>query len=89
MGTEDEVQDGATDKVVEPADAPALRIITPDTTPEEVAAIVAVLSAMGGGAPAPEPPRSLWAAQSRATRVSPGATLAAGRGAWRASGLPR
>jgi hypothetical protein len=67
--------------------APLLRIITPSTTPEEVAAIVAVFSAMGGGEPAPEPPRSEWASPSRLVR--PGLGLQHGRGAWRASGLPR
>lgn len=74
-------------EAAEPAQ-PLLRIVTPDTTPEEVAAIVAVLSALGGGAPAPEPPRSEWASPARQARTTPGRTLAAGRGAWRASGLP-
>lgn len=68
---------------------PLLRIVTPDTTPEEVAAIVAVLSALGGGEPAPEPPRSEWANPARGVRSAPGRALAHGRGAWRASGLPR
>lgn len=72
----------------EPAQ-PLLRIVTPDTTPEEVAAIVAVLSALGGGAPASEPPRSEWANPARQVRFTPGRALAHGRGAWRASGLPR
>jgi hypothetical protein len=69
--------------------APVLRIITPDTTPEEVAAIVAVFSALGGGAPEPEAPRSTWASPARAARSTPGRALHAGKGAWRASGLPR
>ena len=68
--------------------APLLRIVTPTTTPEEVAAIVAVLSALGGGAPAPEPPRSEWASPARAARSYPGRMPHSGRGAWRASGLP-
>ncbi len=78
-------------EAVEPAEPvqPLLRVVTPDTTPEEVAAIVAVLSALGGGAPAPEPPRSEWASPARGVRTTPGRTLAHGRGAWRASGLPR
>lgn len=83
MGAEDK-----TEATPEPQ-APALRIITPDTTPEEVAAIVAVFSALGGGEPAPEPARSLWASPERTMRTAPGRSLAAGRGAWRASGLPR
>ena len=70
-------------------EAPLLRIVTPDTTPEEVAAIVAVFSALGGGEPAPEPPRSEWASPARGMRYSPGRGLPHGRGAWRASALPR
>ena len=70
-------------------EAPLLKVITPDTTPEEVAAIVAVLSSVGGGAPAPEPPRSEWANPARAARMTPGRPFPHGKGAWRASGLPR
>jgi hypothetical protein len=66
-------------------EAPALRIVTPDTTPEEVAAIVAVLASLGGGTPAPKPRRSEWANPARALRRP----LPHGPGAWRASGLPR
>ncbi len=69
--------------------APLLRVITPSTTPEEVAAIVAVLSALGGGAPAPEPPRSEWANPARHHRTPAQRGLPHGRGAWRASALPR
>lgn len=83
-----EPQETAATAAAEPAQ-PLLRIVTPETTPEEVAAIVAVLSALGGGAPAPEPPRSEWASPARQVRSTPGRTLAHGRGAWRASGLPR
>jgi hypothetical protein len=46
---------------------------------------VAVFAALGGGAPAPKPPRSTWAAPARAI----GQPLGHGAGAWRASGLPR
>ena len=64
---------------------PALRIVNQDATPEEVAAIVAVFSALGSTAK-PEPKsRSLWAARQRRTR----APLRPGPGAWRASALPR
>lgn len=64
---------------------PVLRILTPDTTSEEVAAIVAVLAALGSGdAPAtrrtPE-----WNRPARLTRT----THRHGPGAWRASCLPR
>jgi hypothetical protein len=67
---------------------PVLRIVSPDATPEEVAAIVAVLASLGG-APAPERARSEWANPERGVRISPGRALPHGRGAWRASGLPR
>lgn len=63
---------------------PLLRVVNPDATPEEVAAVVAVLSALGGGAPAPTSPRSQWASPHRQVRR----TLPHGAGAWRASGLP-
>lgn len=71
-----------------PVEAPAqpmLRVITPDATPEEVAAVVAVFAAMGGEAPAPEKPRSEWASPARRMRT----TVPHGRGAWRASALGR
>ena len=74
------------DPVVEPVEAPApappmLRVITPDATPEQVAAVVAVFAAMGGGAPAPEKPRSEWASPARRMR-GPHVHY---RGAWQAS----
>jgi hypothetical protein len=65
--------------------APALRVITPDATPEEVAALLTVLSALGAPAEEPAAPRSEWASPSR--RVAQ--TLPHGPGGWRASGLPR
>jgi hypothetical protein len=65
--------------------APLLKIVTPSTTPEEVAAIVAVFSALGGGdAPAPKR-RPEWNAPHRMARPP----VAAGPGGWRASALPR
>jgi hypothetical protein len=64
---------------------PVLRIVNPDASDEEVAAIVAVLASLGGGAAAPEKPRSQWASPARRTRTA----LPHGPGAWRASGLPR
>ena len=69
--------------------APLLRILTPGTTAEEVAAIVAVLSALGGGAPAPEPSRSEWTNPARRLRSTASTHPIPGRGAWRASALPR
>jgi hypothetical protein len=66
---------------------PALRIVKGDPTPEEIAALVAVLARMGSGAAAPAPPprRSEWASHHR--RMRP--VLNPGPGAWRASALPR
>ena len=62
-----------------------LKLVSGKATPEELAAVVAVLVA-SSGAPAaeaaPEPP-SLW---SRPQLREP---LHAGPGAWRASALPR
>lgn len=63
---------------------PALRVITPGTTPEEVAAIVAVFAALGSGAPAPEQPVRHWSSAARRLGVR-----RPGRDAWRASALPR
>ena len=67
------------------ASAPLLRVVNPDATPEEIAAIVAVFSALGGAAPAPKKPVPAWAANARKMRAS----YPHGRGGWRASGLPR
>lgn len=65
---------------------PPLRLVRGDATPEEIAALVAVLSAASAaGDPAPPHPRSQWASRARAVRQP----LAPGRGAWRASAFPR
>jgi len=70
----------------EPAETrPRLEIVNADATPEEIAAIVAVLSSLGTAEQPKPKPRSLWAARQRRTR----AALRPGPGAWRASGLPR
>ncbi|QCX28252.1 acyl-CoA carboxylase subunit epsilon [Nocardioides jishulii] len=72
--------------VAEAPAAPVLRVVNPDATPEEIAALVAVFSAMGGGqAPAPKRPRSQWSAPERGARR----TLPHGLGGWRSSGMPR
>lgn len=68
-----------------PGARPLLRVVNADATPEEVAAIVAVLASLGGPAAATERPRSEWSARHRAMRR----TLPHGPGGWRASGLPR
>ena len=68
------------------ADQPLLRVVNPDATPEEIAALVAVFTALGGGTTPPPPtPRSQWALPARRMRHLPGH----GAGAWKASGLPR
>ncbi len=65
--------------------APVLRVVNPDATPEEIAAIVAVFSALQS-APAPvRKPVPVWAAHDRKARPP----MTHGRGGWRASALPR
>ncbi|WP_051217989.1 acyl-CoA carboxylase subunit epsilon [Nocardioides insulae] len=66
------------------ASTPVLRVVNPDATPEEVAALVAVFSALGPAAPEAPKRRSLWASPGHRVRVP----LHPGPGAWRASGLP-
>ena len=64
-----------------------LQVIHGDPTPEELAALVAVLTARAGAAagPArPKPRRSAWSAPSRRLRRP----LPHGPGAWRSSALP-
>jgi hypothetical protein len=66
-------------------EAPLLRVVSPHATPEEVAALVAVLASLGGGS-APAPRRTPeWQASHRRLREP----HRPGPGAWRASGLPR
>ena len=63
---------------------PLLKVIDHNATPEEVAAIVAVFSALGSaGEPPKKKERSLWATPKMRTLPAPGP------GAWRASALPR
>jgi len=65
---------------------PVLRVISGDPTPEELAIILAVVSARGGAVKPSAPKRlSLWASKGRQTRPS----LGAGFGSWRASSMPR
>ncbi|MGZ4429994.1 MAG: acyl-CoA carboxylase subunit epsilon [Nocardioidaceae bacterium] len=73
-----------------PADEPTrplLRVVRGDATPEEVAALVAVVSgiAAASGGSAPARPRSEWAAPHRKVR----AALLSGPAGWRSSALPR
>jgi len=62
-----------------------LKILTSNTTPEEIAAVVAVFSALGGGEPAPPRRTPAWQAKQRQVR----AAVPHGPGGWRRSGLPR
>ena len=68
-----------------PEEQPLLRIVTPDTTPEEVAAIVAVFSAMSSAEDAPPRRRSEWNSPYRQVRPF----YSHGPGGWRSSGLPK
>jgi hypothetical protein len=69
-----------------PASEPALRVVHGDATPEEIAALVAVLLARPGdaGVPPAAPARSAWADRSRQLRRP----LHPGPGAWRRSAWP-
>ena len=64
---------------------PLLRVVRGAPTREELAAVVAVLTARGSSPVAARPPapgRSLWARPALRTPLVPAP------GAWRASGLP-
>ena len=68
--------------------APVLRIVRGNPSPEQIAALVAVLAARapsGGAAGGRGVMRNAWSARSRLLR----APLPRGPGGWRASGLPR
>jgi acyl-CoA carboxylase epsilon subunit len=67
------------------AEPPTIRIESGNPTPEEIAALVTVLTALsGGGEPATRSHRSAWSDPSWQL-IGP----ASHRGGWRASGLPR
>ena len=68
----------------EPEKQPLLRVVSPNATPEEIAALVAVLASLGGEE-APPPRRPEWNNPARLVRT----TLPHGPGAWRSSALPR
>jgi hypothetical protein len=69
-----------------PASEPALRVVRGDATPEEIAALVAVLlSRPRAGEEPPVHARSAWADRSSQLRRP----LRPGPGAWRRSALPR
>ena len=65
---------------------PALFSVKGDASPEEVAALFAVLQGVAAtAAPPAARPRSAWSAPQRRVRTP----LASGPGAWRVSALPR
>ena len=70
--------------VIDPS--PVLRVIRGDATPEEIAAVVAVLLSRPDADPGPPPRRapSAWADRSRLLRRP----LHPGPDAWRRSALP-
>ena len=64
---------------------PLLRVVNPDATPEEIAALVAVFSALGS-APADKQRKVLeWNSPYRQVRPH----YSHGPGGWRSSGLPK
>lgn len=68
------------------AGAPAQRVeILGDASPEQVAALMAVISGLGGEEEAPAAPPSRWVDRSRLVRTQ----VHPGPGGWRASALPR
>jgi hypothetical protein len=77
---------GATDPEQDSREAsrPILRVVKGDATPEEVAALVAIIASLGGGAAPPSRSTPEWSAHHRKARVS----LPHGPGGWRSSGLP-
>jgi hypothetical protein len=65
--------------------APLLRVVKGEPTPEELAALVAVIAARsGGGDDVAAGPRSAWTDRARYVRRP----LTPGPGAWKASALP-
>jgi len=76
---------GTRDSASEASSKPFLSVIRGDATPEEVAAIVAVLASLPGPATPPGRARPEWNAPHRLVRRP----LAHGAGGWRSSGLPR
>ena len=68
-------------------DQPVLRVVRGNPTPEEVAALVAVLAAVGGSGVAEETrPARGWSSPAARLRSPAYGTRAGG---WRASALPR
>jgi hypothetical protein len=69
----------------QPDRQPLLKVIKGDPSPEELAALVAVISSMGTAEPAAERRTPEWSAPHRQVRDR----YFHGPGGWRSSGLPR
>ena len=77
-----------TEEAPPPDAGPTLRLVRGDAAPEEIAALLAVLSARSASSAstsAPEATRRGWADPARALTRTP----RPGPGAWRSSGAPR
>jgi hypothetical protein len=68
----------------EATDGPLLRVVRGDPTPEELAALLAVLASRAVARSDVPPPRSTWNVPARLVRRP----LANGPGGWRSSTLP-
>ena len=76
--------DTVNDDVQAPPVRPLLTVVRGEPTPEQLAALIAVVSSRAGAAEDDDPaPRQLWATPALRSPVGHGP------GAWRASGLPR
>ena len=77
----------ASDPANSESDRPVLRVVRGEPTPEELAALVAVLAARGSGSGQEPsgPVRGGWGDHGRSMRTS----LPHGPGRWRAAALPR
>ena len=64
------------------SETPLLRVVRGDATPEEIAALVAVLTTRGGSVDELPAAPSLWSRPQLRRPLTPGP------GAWRASALP-
>ena len=76
-----------TEETPPPPDRPTLRLVRGDAAPEEIAALLAVLSARSGPAAQSSDPgavRGGWADPARSLTRTP----RPGPGAWRSSGRP-
>lgn len=80
VNDEDVVSTGSPDEK-----APFLRVVKGDPSPEELAAVVAVLASLGGPVATGTRRTPEWNAPRRLHRIP----VAPGPGGWRASALPR